>query len=60
MSLCIDQLCIPPSVYTFLRVNVYRPIMRNSYCVMCFEITNDIHTEYEADEKTGSYIYCNK
>ena len=27
---------------------------------MCFEITNDIHTEYEADEKIGSYIYCNK
>lgn len=43
---------------TVIKVNIFRPIIKNLYCAICFEVTKDVVSKYKIDGKIGIHLYC--
>ena len=43
---------------TVIKVNIFRPIIKNLYCAIYFEVTKDVVSKYKIYGKIGIHFYC--
>ena len=43
---------------TVMKVNIFRSIIKNLYCAICFAVIKDVVSKYKIDGKIGIHFYC--